>query len=193
MILPRPPRPRAVVIPAVLALVIAVTPPVAERYGDRLQVALPLLALGCSALTGEAQEFALRYAVMFLTVHGTKRALGDAGINDRPHGGSEGMPSAHTSTAVLGASSLVSDCLKGSPVAQGVVLLAAGFTGASRIEVGAHDIWQVLAGATWGWACERALRRPSRARAAVKGWLSWVWWTIAVAVRRGADVLTGRR
>lgn len=184
-------RPRAVAIPAALAFVLAVTPPVAERYGDRLQIALPVLALTCSALTGEAPEFALRYGVMFLTVHGTKRALGDAAVNKRPHGGSEGMPSAHTSTAVLGASALVHDCLKGSPVAQGTVLLAAGFTGASRIEVGAHSIWQVLVGAIWGWVCDRALRRPSPARRAVARAILGAWRRLLGAVSR-AVALAGR-
>ena len=182
----------ALALPAALALTIAMTPPVAERYGDRFQIALPVLALTCSALTGEAQEFAVRYAVMFLTVHGTKRALGDTRVNDRPHGGSEGMPSAHTATAVLGASALVHDCLKGSPLAQGAVLLAAGFTGASRIEASAHTIWQVLVGAVWGWACDRALRRPSRARAAVASGLLRARRAIGWALRRGADALMAR-
>jgi membrane-associated phospholipid phosphatase len=185
-------RPRALVVTGLLALTVALTPPVAERYGDRLQIALPVIALACSALTGEAQEFVLRYGVMFLTAHGTKRALGDAGVNDRPHGGSEGMPSAHTSTAVLGASALVNDCLRGSPVAQGTVLLAAGFTGASRIDAGAHTIWQVLAGAVWGWVCDRALRRPSPARRAVAGVLARIWRTVLRAVSQAMAVLRGR-
>ena len=186
-------RPRAVIIPAVLALTVALTPPVAERYGDRLQIALPILALGCSAITGEAAEFAVRYGVMFLGAHATKRSLGDAPMNVRPHGGLQGMPSAHTSTAVLGASALVSDCLKGSPVAQGAVLLAAGFTGASRIESRSHTIWQVLAGAIWGWVCDRALRRPSPARRAVASFLLRVRRAIGWAVSRGVAVLSGRR
>ncbi|MFN0114053.1 MAG: phosphatase PAP2 family protein [Paracoccaceae bacterium] len=177
--LPRLASPRAVVVLAILALALATVRPNPERYGDRLQVALPLLALGCSAVTGGAGEFALRYAGMFLTVHGLKGGLGQTAINERPNGGYRGMPSAHTSTAVLGASALVHDCLRGSPLAQGAVLVAAGFTGASRIGAGAHDIWQVLIGALIGWAWDRALRRPSRARDTVRSALVAIWRTAA--------------
>jgi hypothetical protein len=53
---------------------------------------------------------------------------------------------------------MVSDCLAGQPVAQAVSVLAAGFVGASRIEAGAHDIWQVLAGIVLGLVCDRAFR-----------------------------------
>ncbi len=159
---------RVQVVLALLALTVLVTPPRAERQGDRLQVMLPVLALACEANAGAGAEFVLRYAAMFTLAHGTKRALGDAPVNRRPGGGGEGFPSAHTSTAVLGASALVQGCLRHQPVAQGIVLLAAGFVGASRIEAGKHDIWQVLGGALLGWGCDRALRRPSPQRDRVR-------------------------
>ena len=130
---------------------------------------LPILALGCSALNGQAGEFFLRYVVMFFSVHGVKRGLGEIPLNTRPHGGSHGFPSAHTSTAVLGASSLVHDCITSSPLVRGLILVAAGFTGASRIEAGAHNIWQVLAGALFGWACDRAFRRNRVVRRVIGG------------------------
>lgn len=158
---------RAWLIAAGLAVTVALTPPNAERYGDNFQIVLPVMALGCSVVNGQAGEFLLRYFVMFFAAHGTKRALADEPINIRPHGGGHGFPSAHTSTAVLGASSLVHDCVTGSPFVRGLVILAAGYTGASRIEAGAHDIWQVLAGALLGWTCDRAFRRNRKVREAV--------------------------
>ena len=183
---------RAGLVAAGLALTIALTPPDAERYGDRLQIALPVMALGCSALNGQAGEFLLRYFVMFFTVHGTKRALAEESINIRPHGGGHGFPSAHTSTAVLGASSLVHDCVTGSPFVRGLIVVAAGYTGASRIEAGAHDIWQVLAGALWGWACERAFRRNRRVRGAVGGFFRGLKGLIYRGVRTIYEAVTGR-
>jgi membrane-associated phospholipid phosphatase len=160
---------RAQVVIALLALVIALSPVRADRYGDRLQIALPLLAWACEGSRGAGSEFLARYAVMFTAAHGSKQALGDAPANRRPNGGGQGFPSAHTSTAVLGASALVHGCLQAAPLAQAAVIGAAAFVGASRIEAGAHDIWQVLAGALLGFAADRALRRPSAARRAVGG------------------------
>ena len=155
---------RGLLISGVLIAAVLLTAGRAEKTGDRLQVALPLLALGCAAANGEGVEYGLRYLVMFGLAHGTKTALGDAPINRRPHGGTGGMPSAHTSTAALGASRLVSDCLAGNPVAQSVAILGAGLVGGSRIAVGAHDLWQVLAGAVLGLGCDRLARRGSRLR-----------------------------
>lgn len=155
---------RGLLISGVIIAVILLTAGRVEKTGDRLQVALPLLALGCAAANGEAVEYGLRYLVMFGLAHGTKTALGDAPVNRRPRGGPEGMPSAHTSTAALGASRLVSDCLAGNPVAQSVAILAAGLVGGSRIAVGAHDVWQVLAGAVLGLGCDLLARRGSRLR-----------------------------
>ncbi|RMH43093.1 MAG: phosphatase PAP2 family protein [Alphaproteobacteria bacterium] len=157
---------RAAIVLVVIALVVATTERSAERYGDRLQVALPLMAWGCEALNGHAAEYLLRYVVMFTAAHGSKRLLGDAPFNIRPDGGGHGMPSAHTSTAVLGASSLVQECLVGHPFVQGVTIISAGFVGASRIEAERHDIWQVLAGALLGWGVDRAFRRSGRGRRA---------------------------
>ena len=163
---------------AVLALTVITAPRDAERIGDRLQVALPMVAWGCAAANGQAGEYALRFVAMWLATHGTKNALGDAAINIRPHGGDKGFPSAHTSASVFGASSLVHDCVTGNPWVQGVVIIAAGYVGGSRMEAKAHDVWQVLFGALYGWLFERMLRRPSRMRSAVvrglvrlRGWL----------------------
>jgi len=164
-----------------LVLTVAISAPTAERYGDNLKVALPLLALGCQMVDGRGAEFALRYVVMFSAAHLTKRGLGAAEINQRPDGGSRGMPSAHTSTAALGASAIISDCLRNTPVVKGLVLISAAFVGASRIDSGRHDIWQVLWGALLGWGSDRAFRREGPARRRLKAGLA----AMGTAVRRG--------
>ncbi len=148
-------------IPVVILLILtALAGPLRlDRIGDRWQIALPAAALVCEAATGQGGAFALRFALMLGSVHATKAALGGAALNLRPHGGAGGFPSAHTASATIGASSLASGCLRGSPIARIAVVLAAVFTGASRFDVGAHDLWQVLAGAAWGLTFDRAFRR----------------------------------
>jgi len=160
---------RVQVILAALALVVLLSPKSAVRIGDNLQVALPMLAWACAGARGSGSEFFLRYTVMFVAAHSSKRLLGEGDLNTRPDGGRHGFPSAHTSTAVLGASSLVHDCLRAAPLANAVVITSAAFVGASRIEGGKHDIWQVLAGAILGFGCDRILRRRSPARDRIAG------------------------
>lgn len=164
---------RAQAVLAVLAIVTLMTPRDVERYGDNYQVALPLLAWGCEAANGQGLAYLGRYVVQFVGLHATKRGLGDAEIAQRPRGGLEGFPSGHTSTATFGAASLVTSCLTGAPIAQSAVILAAGFTGTSRVAVGAHDIWQVLAGAIWGIICTLAFRPNSPSRAYARR--AWAW------------------
>lgn len=67
---------RRLVISLSLLAVIGVTETSARRYGDNLQIALPVLALGCEIVNGRGLDYAGRYAVMFLGVHGTKRLCG---------------------------------------------------------------------------------------------------------------------
>lgn len=156
---------RSVIVATFLVLSLLATERRAEPYGDTLQVVLPVAAWGCSVLTGDAVEYFARYAGMWLTVRATKMLLPEQ-YGSRPNGGREGFPSAHTSSAAFGASYLVYSCLD-SPLLRAGAVFAAGFTGASRIEVGAHDIWQVLAGAIWGVLFERVLRRPGPLRSRV--------------------------
>jgi membrane-associated phospholipid phosphatase len=151
----------------VLAVAALTCEPTARRYGDRLQGVLPTLAWGCAALNRSGSEFAARFVGMMVVVHGTKNILGDAEINERPNGRAEGFPSGHTAAAAIGASALVHQCIAAHPVAKGVVIMSAAFVGASRIDAGKHNIWQVLAGGLLGWAFDRGLRRQSRLRTAV--------------------------
>ena len=172
---------RVQIIFAVLGL-IAVTAPNPERLGDRYQVALPILALGCEVLNGSGLEYVGRYVVMFVGLHGTKQALGLNPINHRPNGGLAGFPSGHTATATFGATSLIQSCVTKAPVAQIAVALAAGYTGGSRIETRWHTLTQVMAGAIWGIFCSMAFRKDTAAR---RG--------IAAALARLGGVLSASR
>lgn len=165
---------RVHVVLAVLVFAVLNGPGNPRQIGDRLQIALPSIAFACSVLNGSGGEYALRFATMMIAAHGSKHALGQAPINIRPDGGDLGFPSAHTSAAVIGASSIVHDCVTGNPVAKALIVISAGFVGASRIDSDRHDIWQVLAGALLGWGCDRALRRDSPARRRVAGWFAGI-------------------
>ncbi|MCI2400675.1 phosphatase PAP2 family protein [Aliiroseovarius subalbicans] len=144
---------KAALVLTVLLATFAFTEKSIERQGDRFQIVLPLMAWGCTALNGRGFEYLGRYLVMFAGTHASKRALGDTAINQRPNGGIHGFPSGHTSTAAFGAAGVAQACVRSMPIVQGVAISAAVFTGASRVQTGWHDIWQVLAGGLWGWAC----------------------------------------
>jgi lipid A oxidase len=171
------------VLVVALVILIAFTPPTSRLYGDRLQIALPVLAWGCAVTRRAGGEFALRFGALFVTAHASKNLLGDAAINLRPTGRLEGFPSAHTSAAVLGASSLVNDCISGHPGVKALVLLAAAYVGTSRIDASQHTLWQVLAGALLGWGCDRVLRRDSPARRRVAGWFAAIGRRISSSTR----------
>lgn len=122
-----------------------------EGVGDNLQIALPLAGLGCAIASGQGVRYTGRFVLMGLGYTASKRGLGEAEINARPNGGYHGFPSAHTSASTFGAVGLMQTCLAANPPAQALAAISAGFVGGTRIEVGAHDVWQVLAGALWGW------------------------------------------
>jgi len=153
---------RLAVILGVLVGALATVPPVPERWGDRLAWSLPILAGGCAIVNGTWPELALRFVAMEAVVQGSKSALGETGINARPRGGHRGFPSAHSAHAAFGASALVRDCVAGSAVLRTGLIVAAGFTGASRVDAGAHNAWQVLVGWIVGIGFERAFRRRRR-------------------------------
>jgi len=152
---------KARLVMVALILTFAISGKQVEKLGDSYQIALPVIALGCSVTNGQAWNFFGRYLVQLVLVHGSKYALGDAQINLRPNGNTHGMPSGHSATAALGASNLVHECLGQNPWVKGAVILTAGFVGGSRIESNAHDIWQVMAGILVGWGCDRAFRKAS--------------------------------
>lgn len=150
---------RTGLIAGFLALSLLLTERRVESYGDTLQVVLPVVALGCSAVNGSAVEYMGRYAIMWVGVQTAKRTFPDEMIT-RPNGAKLGFPSGHTASATFGASSLVFSCLTDAPLLKAAVVISAAFTGASRLDVGAHDVWQVLAGAVWAVMIERGFRRP---------------------------------
>ena len=158
---------RGALVAVFLILSLVATERRAEPYGDTLQVVLPLAALACSMVNGDALEYTGRYVAMWVTVRLSKLGF-DGPFAARPHGGEEGFPSAHSASAAFGASALVFSCLGDAPALKTAVVFAAAFTAASRMEVNAHDIWQVLAGGLWGVLFERALRRPGPLRSRVK-------------------------
>lgn len=149
------------IILAALVLTFVISEKEVEKLGDAYQIALPVIALGCSLTNGQAVDFAIRYVAHWSIVHGSKTGLGQAEINRRPSGSLRGMPSGHTATAAFGASNLVHQCIVKNPAVSIVAILTAGFVGASRIEAEQHNIWQVLAGALVGWGSDRAFRKLS--------------------------------
>jgi len=155
------------IVVVVLVVTVAFTERRAERYGDNLQIALPLLAAGCAHLNGQGGEFWLRYVVGFSVTHGFKRGLGDIELNTRPHGGPHGFPSGHSAAAAFGATWLIQNCIMNNILVKTGVIVAAGFVGGSRIEAGAHDVWQVLVGWMFGIGYAMAFRAPSRGRRAI--------------------------
>lgn len=135
-------------------LIIVVSGRSAERVGDYIQVFLPVTGLFCAAAQGQGVHYFGRYLVLEVGIKGPKFMLGDAPMNQRPNGGSAGFPSGHTAAATFGAVGLMKTCLKDSAPAQVAVIMAAGFTGGSRIDADHHTVWQALAGAIWGWAVQ---------------------------------------
>lgn len=142
-----------------LTLTLIFTPKAPVRFGDTLQVVLPLAGFGCAVASGNWSGYFGRFAALWVTVHASKRGLGMARIAQRPNGHYRGMPSGHTAAATFGASALVHSCLQNAPVLKTIVVLGAAYTAGSRIEADKHDIWQVLAGALLAIAFERGLRR----------------------------------
>ncbi len=156
-----------------------------EHVGDWFQVALPVAGLGCAIAGGDGIRYFGRYLLLEAGIKIPKHTLGDAPINQRPNGGLQGFPSGHTAAATFGATGLAQSCMSQSKLGQGTVLMAAAFTGTSRVEADKHTIWQVLAGALWGWFAQMAaLAWFDRAIRRVAGW-------IGAGLRRAKGLLTG--
>lgn len=148
---------------------VAISDRSSSGVGDVLQVTLPLTGLGCAIASGQGIRYTGRFVAVTFAMHGSKRAFGHAEINARPNGGYHGMPSGHTTAAAFGASGIAQHCLSGNPPAQMTAALAAGIVGGARIDVGAHDLWQVIAGALLGWVGQIV------AFAAFDAWFRRVW------------------
>ena len=125
-----------------------------EHIGDNVQIAVPLAGLACAVATGEGVRYFGRFVLLAGTYTASKRGLGELPINARPNGGYAGFPSGHTAATVFGASWLATSCLSENRMAQGMIIMTAALVGGSRIATGAHDVWQVLAGAFLGWMAQ---------------------------------------
>lgn len=137
---------KSIIIVLVLAISIMLTPKRAEKYGDILQIILPVLAGACAIANGNIGDFATRFVALELAIHIPKNTLGDIPLNLRPSGNTGGFPSGHTSAATFGATSLILNCVQGNIWVKSTLALAAAFTGTSRVQAEKHDIWQVFAG-----------------------------------------------
>jgi membrane-associated phospholipid phosphatase len=145
----------AAMIAVCLALTVMISLPSPERIGDRVQIALPLLAFGCSLANGRAGIYVERAGLLAVAIHGPRNAIGDHPWNARPDGGSIGLVSGHTAAATFGASALLRDCVSAIPWIRAPIIFSAAFVGASRIESDRHTIWQVLLGGILGLALDR--------------------------------------
>lgn len=151
---------------------VAISDRTSSGVGDVLQVTLPLTGLGCAIASGQGIRYTGRYVGVTLAMHASKRGFGHAELNARPNGGYHGMPSGHTTAAAFGAAGIAQHCVSGNPPAQLVAVFAAGIVGGARIDVGAHDLWQVIAGALLGWIGQVA------ALTAFDAWFRRVWFAM---------------
>lgn len=155
-------RPALLVLALLWAAPVQARPSLIEKAGDDIQIILPAVAAVCAFGLRDLGDYAIRLAANLAVAHGSKNLLGDAKINLRPSGGDKGFPSGHTTVAFQGASYLARDCVGNLPWARAAVFGAAVFVGGSRIEAGAHFLFQVVAGALLGLASDRLFRRKRR-------------------------------
>jgi membrane-associated phospholipid phosphatase len=165
--LPKPMRPftPALIAPLLLAAIATALPARAdeqfERFGDAVQIALPLAALTCAAHHGRAGETALGFAVQAALVNGSKAALGGAKINQRPDGSANGFPSGHSAAAMFGAANLAKFCYQTHPALQVASYSLALAVGLSRVEANRHTPLQVAAGLAVGYFANGLRLAPS--------------------------------
>jgi len=121
------------------------------KFGDALQIALPLAALSCAVNQGRAGETVLGFAAQAVAVNGSKAALRDARINQRPDGAGRGFPSGHSASAMYGAANLAKFCYQGRPALQFASYSLALAVGLSRLDADRHTPLQVAAGLAVGY------------------------------------------
>lgn len=151
-------RKKAVIILIVLVGAMMATERKAEKYGDMLQITLPILAGACQLANGQFGDFMTRFVALEIMIHGPKNTLGDMEINRRPSGNDGGFPSGHTAAASFGATSLIFNCVQNHFWVKTGLVLAAAFTGATRLEAEKHFVWQVFAGWLLGFYTDRIWR-----------------------------------
>ncbi|UFS63081.1 phosphatase PAP2 family protein [Sulfurimonas sp. HSL-3221] len=118
-----------------------------ERSGDALSIMLPLCAAAATAYHHDG-EGALQFTEAFATTMGVTYALKYSIDKRRPDGSDQdAFPSGHTAAAFSGASFLQQRY--GTPYGL-PAYLAAVYVGWSRVEVKAHAVEDVLAGAAIG-------------------------------------------
>jgi membrane-associated phospholipid phosphatase len=123
-----------------------------EALGTALEVGFPLAAAICAFRQHRLASYATGFAAQTAVTQGFKHGLGDAPINERPNGQSQGFPSGHTAAAASGATDLAVHCAPGNRAMQVGALLGVTVVGASRIEADKHTPAQVVAGAALGTA-----------------------------------------
>jgi len=121
-----------------------------EQAGDVLRWALPAAAAGCAWQQDRLASYAVGLGTAAVVTEGLKKGLGDAAINERPNGESEGFPSGHAVTAFSGAGDLMLHCAPGNPWVAATAGGAAVLVAASRLDSDEHDLLQVVAGAALG-------------------------------------------
>jgi membrane-associated phospholipid phosphatase len=139
-----------------LLAVMAADPPAAragdglKASGDVLEIALPLAAAACATYQHRLGSYATGFLAQTAVTEGFKYGLGDASINERPNGESEGFPSGHTASAASGATDLAVHCAPGNRLVAAGAVAAVVLVGASRIAADKHTLLQVAAGAALG-------------------------------------------
>jgi membrane-associated phospholipid phosphatase len=118
--------------------------------GTALEVALPLGAAACALRQHRLASYASGFLAQTAIAQGLKHGLGDAEINQRPNGQSNGFPSGHTAAAASGATDLAVHCAPGNRAVAIGAAAAVILVGASRMHAGEHDALQVVAGAALG-------------------------------------------
>lgn len=118
--------------------------------GDALQIALPLAAAACATAQHRLPSYGAGFLAQAAVTQGLKHGLGDAPINERPDGSTQGFPSGHTAAAASGATDLAVHCAPGNRAVAIGGAAAVALVGASRIAADKHTLLQVVAGAALG-------------------------------------------
>ncbi len=151
---------RALIIPFILIIIIAASRKEHVDVGHNLQLALPVIGLGCSIINGSALDYSIRYLILNIGIQASKYGLGETALNLRPNAKYFGFPSGHAAASIYGASYIARNCVQKNPVMQVFVFASAGYVGFSRIEDEEHTLTQVIFGFLFGLFVEISFRKP---------------------------------